>query len=183
MPLSLTALEIWLRTFGPLRPEAWEGIVGAVVKRVYGMGKAVALAPGGMIYVGEGLLKQYARAGRTQPDIIRFLQAGEVLLVPYEADNSYVKTLERSVLYYWDEYALRQIMIAYPELLKIYMKLRDRQEMLLDLKIRLMGEELRNKLPLFDRYYPNLRPFLKNKDLANYLQVHESTLSRSKKTR
>src|SRR5690606_2156940 len=119
---------IFIRQFGALSPAAIEALGAATGLHRYGRAKAVHLEAGSMIYVGEGLLKQYARAGRAEPDILRFIRAEEVLLVPYEVDRVYIKTLEKSVLYVWDEYLLRQLMAKHPALLKIYMHLRDVQE-------------------------------------------------------
>jgi CRP-like cAMP-binding protein len=181
MSFTLAALEMLLRNFGPLRSEAWEAIYTATAQRVYSSAKAIHLEAGGMIYVGEGLLKQYARAERTQPGIIRFLQAGEVLFAPYEVNSIYVKTIQRSTLYYWNEHTLRQLIASYPEVLKMYMRLRDLQEGALDFKVLLLEQEVKAKLLLFDQHYPKLRLFIKNKDLANFLHVSESTLSRSKR--
>lgn len=180
MSFTLTALEMLLRNFSPLRPEAWGAICAATTQRVYSGAKAVHLEAGGMVYVEEGLLKQYARAERTQPGIIRFLQAGEVLFVPYEVNSIYIKTIQRSTLYYWNEHTLRQLIACYPEVLKIYMRLRDLQEDAFGFKVLLLEQEVKAKLLLFDQHYPKLRPFIKNKDLANFLCVSESTLSRSK---
>lgn len=181
MPSLPNNLLTFIHQYGALSYSAVEGLAAIVMQHTYGRAKAVHLEAGSMVYVGEGLLKQYARAGRAEPDIVRFVQAEEVLLVPYEVDRIYIKTLEKSTLYMWDEYLLRQLINQHPELLKIYMQLRDMQEAILDFKLLLLGQEVRQKLDLFDQHYPGLRSRIKNKDLANYLHVHESTLSRSKR--
>lgn len=180
MPLLLDSLHQQLHQLGPLRREAWEEMLAVATKRMFRAARAVTLSPGAMLYIAEGLVKQCARSGRTEPDILRFLRAQELMIVPYNADGMYVKTLAPAVIYYWDEYTLRQLMLKHAELLKIYMLLRDTQEHALDIKLLLLGQQIRNKLILFDQYYPSLRAFIKNKDLANYLHVHESTLSRNK---
>lgn len=169
-----------MRSHGALTSEAYEALEASAVERMYTSLKAVMLEAGGMMYVGEGLLTQYALAERTQPSIIRFIQKGQVMFIPYEASTIYVKTINRSVLYYWDEYTLRQLLGSYPELLKIYMQLRDAQEAMLDFKVRLLEEKVRDKLVLFKKYYRDLLPNIKNQDLANFFHVNESTLSRGK---
>ncbi|MEH6306176.1 hypothetical protein RYH73_11015 [Olivibacter sp. CPCC 100613] len=170
-----------LKQLGALSNEAWQALTEIVLERRYGNARAVQLDGGSMLYIGEGFIKQYARAERTQPSIVRFITRGQVLFVPYDYHSIYVKTIERSVLYYWDEYTLRQVITAHPQLLKLYMTLRDMQEQALDHKILLLEEEVRHKLILFNKYQGDLWPYVKNKDLANFLHVSESTLSRSKK--
>lgn len=177
----LDPLKEQLRALGALSTETWQALSEVALERQYGNARAVQLDGGSMLYVAKGLLKQYARAERTQPSIVRFIKDGQVLFVPYDYNPIYVKTIARSVLYYWDEFSLRQTINKHPELLKQYMALRDIQEQALDYKILLLEEEVRNKLTLFNKHQGDLWPYIKNKDLANFLHISESTLSRSKK--
>ena len=176
----LDRLKAQLQQAAAVDNDAWLAMGSTARKAVYAANRAVHLVSGGLIYVGEGLIKYYARAGRTQPAINRFVQEDELLAVPYDADLYYDKTLRYTVLFYWDENTLRHLLCANPSLLKGYMKMRDRQEALLDARLRILEQRGMAKLTLMDRLFKGLRAQIKGRDLANFVHLAYGYVSQIK---
>ncbi len=171
MPQLLAHMEALLRQLGPLTEEAWEALRAAARQRRYGADRAVHLEAGGMLYVGSGLLKQYARAGRTKPAIQAFLGRGEPYCCPHASDGAYLKSVLPSELWYWEGHALRQLMAGHPCLIALYMRLRDMQEERLDKRLLLLEARAKEKLALFNDLQPRTASFVKGRDLANHLNM------------
>jgi len=176
----LAGLKAQLQQVAALDADTWLAVASAAHRAAYAAGRAVHLESGGLIYVGDGLMKQYARPGRTQPAINRFIAGGGLLAVPYDADSYYVKTIQPTTLFYWGELTLRQLLCTNPTLLQAYMKLRDGQEALLDARFRILEQRGTAKLVLMDQLFKGLRAQIKGKDLANFVHLAYGYVSQIK---
>ncbi|MFB2117849.1 hypothetical protein [Parapedobacter sp. 2B3] len=177
MDMPLAGLETLLRRLGAVDAGAWAAVTGSMRSARYGIERPIRLEAGGLLYVGEGLLKQYVRHGRTQPAINRFIRQGEVYAVPHDPDPVYIKTIQPSTVYCWDSHTLRRLLLEYPSLLGSYLKIRDMQENALDTRLWLLEQTGKAKLALFDRTFGQLRAHLKGKDLGNYLHLAYAYIS------
>lgn len=180
MSTSLAHLETLLRSLGAMPGSTWAAVVDAAREARYGADRAVYLEAGGLLYVGEGLLKQYTLSGRNRPSINRFIQQGGTYAIPHNHDTIYVKALQPSTLYLWDAHTLRRLLAEHVGLLSIYMKLRDRQEEQLDTRLWLLEQRGREKLQYFDKRFAGLRAHIRGKDLANYLHLAYAYISQLK---
>lgn len=170
-------LQQQLQQLGPLTAAAWESILEKASEKPFAANRPIPLPSNGIIYIKEGLLKQYARTGRVHPSINRFLTAGNHLFVPFNTEPIYVKTILNSALWYWTEENIRFLLHQHPELYSIDRKLRDAYEQQLDIRLQILASSGPSKMALFQEHFPGIRPYIKAKDLANYLSIHPNYLS------
>jgi CRP-like cAMP-binding protein len=170
-------LQQQLQLLGPLTAAAWESILENVSEKPFEANRPIPLPPNGVIYVKEGLLKQYVRTGRVHPSINRFIAVGKHLFIPFNAEPIYVKTILKSTLWYWTEESIRTLLRQYPELYIIDRKLRDSYERLLDIRLQILESSGPSKMVVFQENLPGIRPYIKAKDLANYFSIHPNYLS------
>jgi len=171
-------LKELLERLSSLREEAWKQLTARAMQRHYKAHKSIALPPNGVIYVEAGLLKQYERTAREAAAINRFLTTGQHIFIPAQPDNSYIKTIIESKLWYWEEEVVHGLLIAYPELYRLYQLLRYRYDALLDIRIRILESKHTQKLDLFHQHFHEIRPYLRIKDVANYIGVHPNYFSK-----
>jgi|GEM_PF-1072754 len=170
-------LKMQLQQNGPLRTNAWESLCGSYTEHIRPASRTITLDAGDIIYIKQGLLKQCNGYMRTEPAVNRFLRGGQFLFVPYYTGHCYVRSIQRCTLYHWTEATIRQLLTHYPELLLIYRRLYNQFEQLLDVRLQIMERIGAAKVTLFDHYFPQLRPYIKQQDLANYLGMNKNYLS------
>jgi len=179
---SILPLREQLRQLGPLREEAWRQIEAQAVQRDYAADRPIALPSAGVIYVEEGLLKQYQRSKRIKPCINRFIVTGNYIFTPFAPDSIYIKTILACKLWYWEGEAVCTLLLQYPELYALYQQLRDRYDALLDIRMRILESKHTQKLALFQEHFQEIRPYLRAKDVANYIGVHPNYFSKLYRT-
>ncbi|GAA4777986.1 hypothetical protein GCM10023231_00540 [Olivibacter ginsenosidimutans] len=180
--LSTLPLKELLLRLGSLREEAWQELTMRVQQRIYKPYKSIILPPTGVIYVQEGLLKQYQRSEREAAAITRFITTNQHIFIPTQPDNLYIKTILESTLWYWEGEAVHSLLLCYPELYALYQQLRDRYDALLDIRMRILESKHIQKLQLFQEHFHKIRPYLRAKDIANYIGVHPNYISKLYKT-
>jgi len=175
---STPSLKELLERLGSLRDETWQQLTARATQRHYKAHRSIFLPPNGVIYVEGGVLKQYERTAREAAAINRFLTVGQHIFIPAQPDNSYIKTIIESKLWYWDEEAVHGLLLTYPELYRLYQLLRYRYDALLDIRMRILESKHTQKLDLFHQHFHEIRPYLRIKDVANYIGVHPNYVSK-----
>lgn len=170
-------LQEQLLQFGPLPPEAWQAIMSRHTLRQVPPSKALPLPSGSIIYVKKGLVKQYDHRPGKDSAINRFLRGGQFLFCPSNTQGIYAKSIHHSILWYWEETAIRQTMQQYPYLFDLYRPLYTAYAHLLDVRLQIMESHGFEKIQLFDQHFPELRLYLKKQDLARYIGINKTYLS------
>lgn len=172
MQTLLFSLKLLLQLHGALRPEAWEMICELSKVSELKSGESFVRREGCFAYVAAGILKEYDAQQRPSPSIINFLGAKNCFVTRKQNQAHYLKTCMASVVYYWDYEALESLYQEFRELKPIYDGLCAVYDGQIHLRMRLLELSVLERIAAFKVVFKEVLPYLKKKDMANYLHLH-----------
>jgi len=135
-------------------------------------GEQLAEPFSGMVFIASGLLKAYVVHGQHQPVIVRFIPSGRfTVLVPDHLPQVLRAVLPTSLLLV----GFQAMLDAYhlqPELLSLYRMAIQQNMSDIQFRYRLLEERFaEQRIRLFLSRHAGILPYLKKKDIANYLHL------------
>lgn len=164
-------LKTKLQSFGALRPEAWERIVQLCQQTNVKTGESLLRKQGTLAYIADGLLKEYDAQNRTQPSIINFNGSNQSLITRKHNQSHYLKATIPTLVYYWDFEDLQKLYQEFKELKAIYDALIAEYDELLLFRMQLLELPVQKRIDTFRLIFKPMLPYLKKKDIANYLHI------------
>ena len=169
-------LKTKLQSFGALRPEAWERIVLLCQQTTLHAGDIFLRKEGTLAYLAEGILKEYNPQHRKKPAIINFIITEQCFITRKHNQVHYLKACNPALIYYWDLTALKLLYQEFEELKKIYDYLCREYDDGIALRGFLQELTVQARIIYFQHHYTPIIPFLKKKDIANYLHISYNNL-------
>lgn len=126
---------------------------------------------GNIFYVADGLMKECDLQARSEASIINFLGNGQCSFCFTNTQRLFVAAILPSTLFSLDLMELYELHQAYTELAHIYRFLRFEYHERLLLRIQLLEMVPRKRIIQFCDSHRLLLPYLKKKDMANYLHL------------
>lgn len=167
----LLPLKLKLQSLGALRPEAWAMILDLLQATKLKANESFIRKEGTLAYITEGLLKEYDSQNRSKPSIINFISINETLLTRKSNQNHYLKAVNPTIILFWDFEHQKLLYREFEELKKTYDHLcaqydegTARRSFLLELPVK-------DRIPYFKNNFKQIIPYLKKKDIANYLHL------------
>lgn len=168
----LLQFKLKIQSLGALRPEAWAMILDLTQTTKLKANESFIRKEGTLAYIADGLLKEYDSHERKTPSIVNFLPTGQSLITRKYNSHHYLKACMATTVYHWSFDDLRKLYQSYSELKIIYDILCSSYDEGVSFQVRILEERLvRNRISLFLSRYKAVLPFLKKKDIANYLKV------------
>ncbi|MCY1521477.1 hypothetical protein D9M68_562900 [compost metagenome] len=125
-----------------------------------------------LIFVANGLLKEYDARKRLKPAIINFITTDSFIVTTTYRQYSYIKAICRSTLISMRFEEAIALYVKYKELLMLYDSIAIHYEEGLSFRYALLEERLiKSRIQAFIHRYKAIIPFLKKKDIANYLHI------------
>lgn len=162
-----------LQSYGAIRPAAWQKINLLKQEQSLYVKQRFIRKEGSLAYLASGLLQEYDAYQRSTPSIINFITPQHFVVTRKHNQSFYLKAALPSLLYYWDYEQLQQLHQEFKELKAIY----DTVCSIYDAAIsyRTLILELPSaaaRIKLFKEFFETQIPFIKKKDIANYLQLN-----------
>lgn len=167
----MNVLKPKLQSLGPLRPEAWERIVQLGQPHHIAAGKNLVRRLGSLVYVAEGLLKEYDHHEREEPAIVNFIGQDQCMVTRGHQQQRQLQACLPSMVYQWDMAALYQLAQEFAELRPIYDALCSEYEVKVMLRMRLLEMPVQKRIDQFKFIFKPMLPYLTKKDMANYLHL------------
>ena len=139
-------------------------------------GENLIRTEGTLAFIEQGNLKEYDPAQRSRPAIISFHASGETIITRRHNQSHFIKAISPATIYQWQQSALDQLHQNYPELKNIYLALCASYDQRISARSILIELPPRNRIQLFRARHPQLIPYLKKKDIANYLHLNYTYL-------
>ncbi len=172
----MNVLKPKLQSLGPLRPEAWERIVQLGQQHQIEAGKNLVRHLGTLVYVAEGILKEYDHYERQEPAIIHFIGQDQCLVTRGHQQQRQLQACMPSIVYYWNFDDLTEIYQNFKELKQVYELLCAEYEDGVMFRMRLLEMPVPERIETFKLTFKQLLPYLKKKDMANYLSINYTYL-------
>lgn len=153
-------------------PVIWEKLRHAVQITILYSGEYVMYEPGSIVFIAEGLLKEYDARQRRRPVIINFLNAGNFVIAARYHQHRYLKAVLPVTLVTLGFDEAIALYIKHHELLPLYRAVAANYEGGTLFRYALLEERFTEKrIRLFINRYRAILPFLKKKDMASYLHI------------
>ena len=172
----MDALKLKLQSLGALRPAAWERIVQLGQQQQIETGNHLVRHLGTLVYVAEGILKEYDHYERQEPAIIHFIGQDQCMVTRRHQQQRQLQACMPCMVYQWDMAELYQLDQDFTELRSIYEELCAEYEMKVMLRMRLLEMPVPERIETFKLIFKPLLPYLKKKDIANYLHISYTNL-------
>ncbi|MFN0256620.1 cyclic nucleotide-binding domain-containing protein [Pedobacter ureilyticus] len=169
MPQEL--LKLKLQSLGALRPEAWERIVRLSQQQQISDGGNFIRREGALAYVASGILKEYDQHEREIPAIVNFIGDNKCFVTRRHHQSHYLQACMPCIVYNWDFDDLQQIHRDFNELKHVYEALCAEYDAGVLLRMRLLEMTIPERIIEFKSLYSDILPYLKRKDIANYLHI------------
>ena len=174
MVAHLQTLKTKLQSFGALSPAAWEAIVAAISlcnlkPNEYFPHKNHCLG-----YIADGILATYDMEGRSIPAIVNFSSLQQSFITRQSSKDIYFKTCSTTLIFYWNDDELKKLYRQFNELKHIYDALIAEYEQRLFLRMRFLELSVTERISKFKEKFHFILPYLKKKDIANYLHLNYS---------
>ncbi|RYD95841.1 MAG: hypothetical protein EOP54_15090 [Sphingobacteriales bacterium] len=176
MEHELCLFKIKLQSLGALRPEAWERIMQLSQQLRITTAKNLVRRPSSLVYVAEGLLKEYDHHEREQPAIINFIGLQQCFVTRRHHQNHYLQACTPCIVYHWDGEALQKLYQDFKELKPVYESLYAEYDEQMMLRMRLLEMSVQERIDAFRLTFKSTIPYLKKTDIANYLNVSYTNL-------
>lgn len=170
-PIEIQALKTKLQSFGALRPEAWERIVQLCQQTELKTGESLIRTEGTFAFIAEGILKEYNPQHRKKPAIINFIVTNQCLVTRKHNQAHYLKACVPTLVYYWDLTTLKLLYQEFEELKKIYDLFCQEYDDGIALRSFILELPVKDRIIYFQNTYQTIIPFLKKKDIANYIHI------------
>ncbi|RYD96816.1 MAG: Crp/Fnr family transcriptional regulator [Sphingobacteriales bacterium] len=168
----LSNYRLKLQQCGALRPEAWEQCVPLLKVLRIGINNSCMVPRGSIAYVAEGLLKEYDTKHRKSPSIVNFLAPGQFFYSYASANRIYIKATAPCTIILLGRKEIRSLVLAFDELDSLFLALCTQYDELRLLKIQLLEYPVAERIETFRSNFKAIIPYLKKKDIANYLHLN-----------
>ncbi len=161
-----------LASYGAIRPQAWAKILSNLRETELKTDESFKREIGSIVYVVDGLLKEYDPQERRKPSIINFISAGNFLTTTKCNQNRYMKAVVPTQLAYLDFDVLISLFLKYNELKAVYDGIWGNYEHGIAFRQLVLEENAAAaRIKLFISKYRSILPSLKKKDIANYIHI------------
>lgn len=167
-------LKARLQQFGALRPAAWERILDSSELTCLKQGETFIRRNGSFAVILSGILKEHDPTERRTPAIINFLDGLQGISTRRHNQPNFLKACQPTKVIHWDEQTLDSLHTQYPELKIVYQGMLADYERRIALRMRLLELPVQDRIATFRSNFKMLLPYLKKKDLANYLHLNYS---------
>ncbi|WP_293298620.1 hypothetical protein [Pedobacter sp. UBA4863] len=172
----MDTLKHKLQRLGPLRPEAWDMICSLAKRIEVKLQRNVLRKTGSIAYLSEGLLKEYDQHERELPAIINFINQYQFFVTCKHYQHRYLEACMPCVVYQWNFDDLQKLYQRFNELRPVYEALCAEYEAGALLRMRLLEMPAQERIDAFRVFFRPSLPYLKKKDMANYLSINYSYL-------
>ena len=170
--ISLIDLKLKLASYGPIRPEVWPKILPRLTETDLKINENFIREIGSVVYVVDGLLKEYDAHQRKNPSIINFISAGNFLVTSRHNQFKYIKAICPTKLLHLNFDAMISLFLKNNELYSIYNGITaDYEDGIAFRQLVLEESTTATKIQLFIKKYRPILSRLKKKDIANYIHV------------
>ncbi|RYG07236.1 MAG: hypothetical protein EOO07_27775 [Chitinophagaceae bacterium] len=172
MDQLLLSFKLKLQSLGALRPEAWNRIVELSQQFQISTTNNLIRKNSSLVYVADGLLKEYDQHERELPAIVNFISQYQCFITRKHHQHRYLETCMPCVVYQWSFDDLQNLYQHFNELKPVYEMLCAEYEDGVMLRMRLLEMSVKERIETFKCEFKAVLPFLKKKDIANYLHLH-----------
>ncbi|TKC03477.1 cyclic nucleotide-binding domain-containing protein [Pedobacter cryotolerans] len=170
---TISTLQLTLQTYGALQPLAWQKINQLKQEQILKIHQSFIRKEGSIAYLANGALKEYDAQYRKSPSIINFISANQCLVTRKYNQSLYLKACMPCTIYFWDFEDLQSLYQEFKELKKIYDSLCANYDAAIAFRLFVLeNSSTAQRIELFRQNFKALLPFLKKKDIANYLQLN-----------
>lgn len=174
MVTHLHTLKTTLHSLGALSPEAWKAIVTAISLYSLKPNEYFPHKNNCLGYVVEGILATYDMEGRIVPAIVNFTSNQQSFITRQSCQGIYLKTCSTTLIFYWNYDELKKLYRQFNELKHIYDAFTAEYEQRLFLRMRFLELSVAERINNFREKFSSILPYLKKKDIANYLHLNYS---------
>jgi hypothetical protein len=168
----LSTLKIKLANYGAIRPQAWTKILSHLKETELKPDESFVRKITAIVYVADGLIKEYDAQQRKKPSIVNFITAGNFIVTTNHNQTKYLKAIGVTKLIYLDFEVLISLFIKYNELKSIYDGAVANYEDGIAFRQLILEENVSaSRIKLFISKYRTILPGLKKKDIANYIHI------------
>lgn len=167
----LISFKIKLQNFGALRPEAWDRIIQNSELIELNTGESFNRKEGTIAYLYKGLLKEYNPQHRKKPSIINFISNNQFLITRKHNQVHYLKACMPTHILYWEWESQQLLYKEFEELKKIYDYICTEYDDGIAWRSFLLELPVKDRIFYFRNTYKRLIPYLKKKDVSNYLHI------------
>ena len=139
-------------------------------------GENLIRTEGALAFIDQGILKEYDPTQRSRPAIISFHSNGQTIITRRHSQSHFIKAISAATIFQWEQAALDQLHYNYPELKNIYLALCASYDQHISKRSILLELPPRTRIQLFKAHHQLITPYLKKKDIANYLHLNYTYL-------
>jgi len=166
------ALKLKLANHGAIRPLAWTKILSHLKEIDLKADESFNRKISAIVYVADGLIKEYDAQSRKKPSIINFIPTGNFIVTTKQNQAKYLKAIGSAKLIYLEFDVFISIFIKYNELKSIYDGAVSNYEDGIAFRQLILEENVAaSRIKLFINRYRTILPCLKKKDIANYIHI------------
>ncbi|MBC7616974.1 MAG: hypothetical protein H7202_12985 [Pedobacter sp.] len=168
----LQDLKLNLANYGAIRPQAWIKILAHLKEAELKVDESFYREINSIVYVTSGLIKEYDAQLRKKPSIVNFISAGNFLITNKYNQSKYIKAIGSARLVHINFEAIISLFLEYNELKSIYDGVIGNYENGIAFRQLVLEENAAaTRIQLFIKKYRTILPFLKKKDIANYIHI------------
>ncbi len=169
---SFSALKIKLANYGAIRPQAWSKIQLSLKEIELKADESFTREIGALVYVSNGLLKEYDSQLRKKPSIVNFIGEGNFLYTTKHNQARYLKAIGTTKLIHINLESMIALFTQYNELKFVFDGVTANYESGIAFRQLILEESSASKrISLFIDNYRSVLPYLKRKEIANYIHV------------
>ncbi|WP_316801451.1 hypothetical protein [Pedobacter frigidisoli] len=167
---QLIQLKTCLDAIGLNSLVAWQALAAACVTVKLKTGENFICQAGTVAFIIEGIIKEYDSSLRTKPAIVNLLTANEYVVTFVGSNHHFYRASCPSTLVYIDNTRQWQLFDQFNELQSLYFNIEDLHFQSRQRRTQLLEfNTARERIKAFIRKNRSILPFLRKKDIANYL--------------
>lgn len=179
MDIHLHYLKRSLQQHGAVQPQAWTRIVEFLQIEELAPGDSLLRDRFAISFLGVGLLKEYAIVNRKRPRIVHFLSSGNFFYHSRHHAKRYVKAITPAIVYNIEATSLQLLGSEFKELNAIYAAICEIYDDQLANRGVLLEASHSVRIANFKTEFASALPYLKKKDIAQYLSISYNYLIES----
>lgn len=165
-------LKLKLASYGAIRPQVWTKIAACLKKSELKAEESFNREIGSVAFIVKGLLKEYDAQFRKKPSIVNFINSENFVITTKHNQSKYLKAVTDTALVYMDFDDLFLLFSKYKELKPVYDSIAENYEEGISYRYNLLEERIATvRIQHFMARYREIFPFLKKKDVANYIHI------------
>lgn len=170
--MHLTTLKLKLASYGAIRPTVWTKILSNLKQIELKPDESFKREISVIVYVTNGLLKEYNVQDRKKPAIVNFICTGSFIITTKYSQLRYIKAISNTKLVYLDFDILISLFLKHNELKGIYDCIVASYDEGIAFRQLLLEENIAAaRIMLFITRYRAILPSLRKKDISNYIHI------------